>query len=96
MPSDYYDLRARPATAQRRPQHVLDESATRALIQRSQIGHIATVWDGQPFINPTTFWYDAQRHAIFFHSNIAGRVRANAGRNERVCFETSAFGPLLI
>ena len=53
------------------------------------------MWDGQPFINPTTFWYDAERHAIFFHSNIVGRVRANAGQNEHVCFETSAFGKLL-
>ena len=73
----------------------MDEAATRALIERAQIAHIATLWDEQPFINPTTFWYDAERHAIIFHSNIAGRVRANAGRHARVCFETSEFGKLL-
>ena len=94
MPADY-DLATRPANAQRRPQHVMDDAATRQLIQRAHIGHIATVWDDQPFINPTTFWYDAARHAIVFHSNIVGRVRANAGRQPRVCFETSEFGPSL-
>jgi len=73
----------------------MDDAATRSLMQRAQIGHIATLWDDQPFINPTTFWYDAERHAIFFHSNIAGRVRANADQQSRVCFETSAFGKLL-
>ena len=95
MPSDYYDLNTRPANAQRRPQHAMDDAATRALMERAQIGHIASLWDEQPFINPTTFWYDGQRHAIFFHSNIAGRVRANVGRHRRVCFEASEFGRLL-
>jgi hypothetical protein len=88
MPADY-DLQSRPANAQRRPQHALDEAATRQLIARAHIGHIATVWDAQPFINPTPFWYDAERHAINFHSNIAGRVRANADHHPRQALITS-------
>jgi hypothetical protein len=95
MSSDYYDLSTRPANAQRRPQHVMDDASTRALLERAQVGRVATLWDEQPFINPTTFWYDAGQHAIFFHSNIVGRVRANAGRQPRVCFEASEFGKLL-
>ena len=94
MPADY-SLSNRPANQQRRPQPVMDEAATRALMERAQIGHIATLWDQQPFINPTTFWYDAAPHAILFHSNVVGRVRANAGQNPRVCFEASEFGRLL-
>jgi uncharacterized protein len=94
MPADY-DLNTRPANAQRRPQHVMDDAATRQLIERAQVGHMATLWDDQPFINPTTFWYDAERNAIIFHSNIVGRVRANADRQARVCFEASEFGRLL-
>jgi uncharacterized protein len=94
MPADY-DLNTRPANAQRRPQHVMDDAATRQLIERAQVGHMATLWDDQPFINPTTFWYDAERNAIIFHSNIVGRVRANADRQARVCFEASEFGSSL-
>jgi nitroimidazol reductase NimA-like FMN-containing flavoprotein (pyridoxamine 5'-phosphate oxidase superfamily) len=73
----------------------MDEAATRALMERAQIGHVATLWDEQPFINPTTFWYDGEHHAIFFHSNVAGRVRANVERQSRVGFEASEFGRLL-
>ena len=94
MPAEY-DLKTSPANAQRRPQHVLDEASTRQLIERARVGHIATLWDDQPFINPTTFWYDAERHAINFHSNLAGRVRANAEQQARVCFEASEYGRLL-
>ena len=68
---------------------------TRELIERLEIAHIATVWDGQPFINPTTFWYGATAHTIFFHSNVVGRMRANAGHDDRVCFEASRFGRFL-
>jgi nitroimidazol reductase NimA-like FMN-containing flavoprotein (pyridoxamine 5'-phosphate oxidase superfamily) len=84
-----------PANQQRRSEYALDEAETRAVLERAQIGHIATAWDGQPFINPTTFWYDAERHAIAFHSNIVGRMRANAEHDERACFEASIFGKLL-
>jgi nitroimidazol reductase NimA-like FMN-containing flavoprotein (pyridoxamine 5'-phosphate oxidase superfamily) len=94
MPTEY-DLNIRPAHAQRRRELAMDDTATRELIQRAQIGHVATLWDGQPFINPTTFWYDAERHAINFHSNIAGRVRANAEQHPRACFEASTYGRLL-
>jgi nitroimidazol reductase NimA-like FMN-containing flavoprotein (pyridoxamine 5'-phosphate oxidase superfamily) len=94
MPADY-DLDIRPANAQRRRELAMDDAATRELIERTQIGHVATLWDDQPFINPTTFWYDAERHAIIFHSNVAGRPRANSERHSRACFEASVFGRLL-
>jgi uncharacterized protein len=49
----------------------------------------------QPFINPTTFWYDAAAHTIYFHSNIVGRMRANAEHHDQACFEASRFGRFL-
>ena len=59
------------------------------------VGHVATRWDNQPFITPTNFWYDAERHEIYFHSNIVGRLRANADRHPEVCFEAFEAGRLL-
>jgi nitroimidazol reductase NimA-like FMN-containing flavoprotein (pyridoxamine 5'-phosphate oxidase superfamily) len=51
--------------------------------------------DGQPFLNPTTFWYDEEYHQVVFHSNIAGRVRSNIEANPKVCLEASELGKLL-
>ncbi len=90
MPKDY-DPAVTAPNAQRRREHALDDAETRALLERLEIGHVATVWDAQPFINPTTFWYDAGAHAIYFHSNVVGRVRANSEHHARVCFEASRF-----
>jgi nitroimidazol reductase NimA-like FMN-containing flavoprotein (pyridoxamine 5'-phosphate oxidase superfamily) len=95
MPKKDYSLNITPANAQRRSEHVQGDDWIRDFLGRAQIGHIATRWDEQPFINPTTFWYDAGRHEIIFHSNIVGRVWANSERHERVCFEASEFGRLL-
>lgn len=95
MPQKNYSLHLTPANAQRRPEHVQDDGWIRAFLAQAQIGHIATRWDEQPFITPTTFWYDAERHEIIFHSNIVGRVRANSERHSQVCFEASEFGRLL-
>lgn len=64
-------------------------------LKTSKIGHIATHWDQQPFITPSTFWYDEEHHEIIFHSNIIGRVRTNSERHPDVCFETSKFGHFL-
>lgn len=95
MPKKDYNLNVTLASAQRRPEHVQDETWIREFLNRAQIGHIATRWKEQPFINPTTFWYDAEHHEIVFHSNIVGRVRANSERYPEVCFEASEFGRLL-
>jgi nitroimidazol reductase NimA-like FMN-containing flavoprotein (pyridoxamine 5'-phosphate oxidase superfamily) len=94
MPKDY-DPSVTPPNAQRRREHALDDQATRELIARLEIGHVATLWGEQPFINPTTFWYDAPAHSIYFHSNVVGRVRANSQHHDRVCFEASRSGRFL-
>jgi nitroimidazol reductase NimA-like FMN-containing flavoprotein (pyridoxamine 5'-phosphate oxidase superfamily) len=95
MPTKFYDPQHRPINLQRRAHLALDDDATRALITRARIGHVATVWDDQPFINVSNYWYDAERHEIVFHSNLAGRVRANSERAPKVCFTASEFGELL-
>jgi nitroimidazol reductase NimA-like FMN-containing flavoprotein (pyridoxamine 5'-phosphate oxidase superfamily) len=94
MPKNY-DPSLTPANAQRRPEHALDDEATRELIARLEIGHVATLWGEQPFINPTTFWYDPAAHTLYFHSNVVGRVRANSEHHSRVCFAASRAGRFL-
>lgn len=90
-----YDPAVTPPAHQRRPRNARDDTWVRAFLHRAQIGHVATAWDTQPFINPTTFWYDEAGHRLIFHSNIVGRMRANADHSDRVCFETSEHGRLL-
>ena len=94
MPKDY-DPAVTPAHAQRRPELALDDTGVRAVLASAPIGHVATAWDGQPFLNPTTFWYDAAAHRVVFHSNVVGRLRANAEHDARACFSASTFGRLL-
>jgi nitroimidazol reductase NimA-like FMN-containing flavoprotein (pyridoxamine 5'-phosphate oxidase superfamily) len=94
MPKDYR-LEVTPANQQRRKEHAQSDEWTREFLKRAAIGHVATRWDDQPFITPTNFWYDAERHEIYFHSNIVGRVRANVERHPQVCFEASEYGRFL-
>lgn len=90
-----YSLEAAPPHEQRLPEYARDDDWVRGFLHRARIGHIATLWDDQPFITPSTFWFDEERNEIIFHSNIVGRVRANIGRQEQVCFETSECGDFL-
>jgi nitroimidazol reductase NimA-like FMN-containing flavoprotein (pyridoxamine 5'-phosphate oxidase superfamily) len=90
-----YSLDVTPANEQRIPKHARGDAWTRDFLRQARVGHIATRWDDQPFITPTTFWYDEERHEIVFHSNIVGRIRANIERHERVCFEASECGRFL-
>lgn len=93
MPRDY--ISQPPAAFQRRPHLTQNDDWIRAFLKVAQIGHIATSIDGQPFINPTTFWYDEAGHQIVFHSNIAGRVRSNIESNPKVSLEASELGRFL-
>jgi len=91
---DYY-LDVSPANKQRLPEYAQDDSWIVEFLRRSTIGHIATRWDEQPFITPSTFWFDEEQHEIVFHSNVVGRIRANIERHPEVSFETSEYGQFL-
>ncbi len=93
MPRDYTD--ASHTAFQRLPEYQRDEAWIRAFLHEARVGHIASARDGQPFLNPTTFWFDEASHQIIFHSNISGRVRSNIETDPRVCFETSELGKVL-
>ena len=93
MPRDY--IPQPPAAFQRRPHLTKDDDWIRSFLNEAKIGHIATSIDGQPFINPTMFWYDEANHQIAFHSNVAGRVRSNVEANPKVSLEASELGKFL-
>jgi nitroimidazol reductase NimA-like FMN-containing flavoprotein (pyridoxamine 5'-phosphate oxidase superfamily) len=93
MPRDYSDQS--PTAFQRLPEYKRDETWIRAFLREAQVGHIASARDGQPFLNPSTFWFDEENHQIIFHSNVAGRIRSNIETNSKVCFEASEMGKLL-
>lgn len=93
MPRDYQ--KASPAAFQRLPEYQRDEDWIRAFLREAKVGHIASARDGQPFINPTTFWFDEAHHQIIFHSNVNGRIRSNIESHPRVCFEASELGQML-
>ena len=85
----------KPTVHQRRPEYKRDDKWIRELLCRGQIAHIASRWDDQPFVTPSTFFYDEAGNRVIFHSNITGRIRANIERNPRVCVEISEMGKVL-
>jgi len=92
MPRNYSQS---PIAHQRLPEYKRDDDWIRAFLREAKVGHIASAWDNQPFLTPSTFWYDEVNQRIIFHSNIAGRVRANLERNPKICLEASELGKLL-
>ena len=64
-------------------------------LHKIKVGHISTVNEEQPFINPTSFWYSKNNHEIYFHSNAYGRMRYNAKNSSDACFECFKSGRLL-
>lgn len=93
MPRDYENQS--PTAFQRIPENTRDENWIKDLLHRGQIARIASRFDLQPFINTSTFFYAESENRIIFHSNIAGRVRANIEKYPEVCVEVSEFGKLL-
>jgi len=84
-----------PAAFQRLPEFKKEEEWIRAFLHKAKVGHIATAWDNQPLLNPSTFWFDEENQRIIFHSNIAGRIRSSIQHNPKVCKEVSELGKLL-
>src|SRR5262245_58373495 len=93
MPRDYSNQA--PIAFQRRPNLTRDDDWIRAFLKTAKIGHIASSMDVQPFIHPTMFWFDDERHQIGFHSNVAERIRSNIEGNPNVSLEASELGKFL-
>lgn len=93
MPRDYAALPVNEVRRRDRAQH--DDTWIRAFLHRAAMGTLATVHDGQPFINSNLFAYDEATRAIYMHTAQVGRTRANVEREQRVCFSVSEMGRML-
>jgi nitroimidazol reductase NimA-like FMN-containing flavoprotein (pyridoxamine 5'-phosphate oxidase superfamily) len=93
MPRSYDN---QPPTAYKRlPEYKREDEWIRQFLRTAQVAHIASEREGQPFLTPSTFWFDEESRQIIFHSNAAGRLRSNLEHNPRVCLEASQLGKLL-
>src|SRR5574339_183546 len=93
MPRDYRHVS--PTAFQRLPEYKRDEAWIRAFLREAKVGHIASAQNGQPFLYPSTFWFDEEGHQIIFHSNVTGRIRSNIEQNPKIAFEVSELGKML-
>ena len=92
MPSN--DSR-RPLNEIRRRDRTQDDDWIRAFLHSGAWGTLATVSEGQPFINTNLYYYDESAHAIYLHGARVGRTRSNIERGGPVCFNVSEMGRLL-
>lgn len=85
-----------PLTKIRRADRAVeDEAWIKALLHRAPLGALATVHQGQPFINSNLFVFSEERHAIYLHTARKGRTRENVEADSRACFNVSEMGRLL-
>ena len=67
----------------------------RAFLARAATGVLATVRDGQPYLNSNLFVYDPEPHVIYVHTAQVGKTRANVEDDEKVSFTAFEMGRLL-
>jgi hypothetical protein len=86
-----------PNTVRRRDRAVEDESWIHQFLHTAPIGVLATVDDGQPFLNTNLFAYDEAGDCLYMHTARAGRTRSNieGDGDVRVCFSIMEMGRLL-
>ena len=89
------DTPAQSYTQVRRSDRQMDETWIREFLHQAAFGALATVSDGQPFINTNLFVYDESAHAIYLHTARSGRTYSNIRQDGRGCFTASEMGRLL-
>lgn len=93
MPREY--LKTAPTTVRRSDREVTDETWMKQFLHAADVGTLATVHEGQPFLNQNLFVYDEDKHAIYIHTARKGRTRANVEVEQKVSFAIMEMGRLL-
>lgn len=93
MPKDYAALPEN--TVRRADRAVEDDGWIKTFLHRAAVGTLATVHDGQPFMNTNLYIYDEATNAIYIHTARVGRTRANIEHDEKACFTIMEMGRLL-
>ncbi len=83
-----------PSTVRRRDRSK-EDAWVKAALAAAPYGFLATVADGQPFINSNLYAYDEGEHCIYIHTARLGRTRSNLEGSEPVCFSIASMGRLL-
>ncbi|MEJ2599271.1 MAG: pyridoxamine 5'-phosphate oxidase family protein [Anaerolineales bacterium] len=79
----------------RNDRQVNDDAWIRSLLNRAPVGVLATMQQGQPFLNPNLFVYDEARHAVYMHTAHTGRTHSNIEQDTQICFSVYEMGRLL-
>lgn len=85
----------KPFGAMRRRDRARDDAWIRAFLHSGAWGALATISEGQPFINTNLYVFDEDAHAIYLHTARIGRTRSNVERGDPVCFSVSEMGRIL-
>lgn len=93
MPKDYATHSR--TDVRRSDRAITDDAWISAYVRRAPLAVMATVYDGQPFVNSNIFVYDEARHCIYTHTARVGRTRANLEHNPRACLTVTEMGRLL-
>ena len=93
MPKDYANME--PTAMRRADRGVKDDVWIKQFLHTAAVGSMATVHNGQPFINTNLFVYDEANHCLFTHTARVGRTQANVNLHQKVCFSIMEMGRLL-
>ena len=93
MAKDY--LNQAPNAVKRKDRAMEDENWIKDFLHRAPFGALATVHDGQPFINTNIFAFDEDNKCIYIHTARAGRTQANVDAHQKVSFSISEMGRFL-
>jgi len=93
MARDY--AKQAPTDIRRDDRAVEDPAWIKQFLKTAPVGTLATVHDGQPFVNTNLFYYDEASHSIITHTARVGRTRANIEIHNKVCFSIMEMGRLL-
>jgi nitroimidazol reductase NimA-like FMN-containing flavoprotein (pyridoxamine 5'-phosphate oxidase superfamily) len=85
----------KPVHQMRRHDKAQEDDWIREFLRAGAWGALATVAEGQPFINTNLYVYDSDRHAVYLHTARLGRTRSNVEHGGPVCFSVSEMGRVL-
>jgi nitroimidazol reductase NimA-like FMN-containing flavoprotein (pyridoxamine 5'-phosphate oxidase superfamily) len=84
-----------PLDELRRRDKARDDAWIRAFLHSGAWGALATVSDGQPFINTNLYVFDEGANVIYLHTARTGRTRANVEQGGPACFSVAEMGRIL-
>ncbi len=65
------------------------------MLCEGQVAFVATCSNDQPYVLPNLYWFDPDRHTLYFHTAAEGRTRENVKSNPKVSASVATMGKLL-